>query len=1467
MIHTRRHMIRHWLLRAGSLVLAAGILLGSSSIPAYADSEEEKPALVILEQDDQDVRRDMQTKLQLRDETEAQIIPSIKISADKKDFTVMIYMVGSDLESRNAAATGDLMEIADSGVDFKKTNVIVYAGGTRRWNTNVPVTQNSVLDMSRAEDDRIVAATESNADMGAPACLANFINFCETNYPADHYGLILWDHGGGPIYGYGFDELYGSDSLLLQEMKSAMASTSFSSDHPLDFVGFDACLMGTLETAVIWQDYARYLIASEETESGPGWDYHFLSTLNKTTDAQEISKTIVDTYAAYYEAHKTWSFDPDTTLSVTDLSLTSALQEAFDQLVGQIQKDFSLSDYAVVRRAASQAKGFGLTGLKSLTDAYDLLDLYSFCEQLQEQYPKETASIEKALAKAVLVNYSNVQHANGLAFYFPYYNRTLATEKEPLDEVLTGDYESLVDSYVAFWDQGTQVDWNLAKPTADADGIHLKLTPDQVENADTVTYTLMSHDASNYTFLLCNVAVEIDKNGVVSIPADPILFSAVIDSQESPDPWQFIQKQSTEEGQTYTTINANLMNGGDFFELSATNPQKISLMIRHDTEGIHILDVVSDNGTALISEKDSINVDRYTTIVDGPQYMYNPVWAADGTLKPYYEWEWNGFSYNTIPIDHSFSIVEKHASDYDYAFSGQFLIQDINGNIHATDLAELPAKAKTIETVATAKGSMKFEIADDHATLISYEGEDEAVEIPAQVKGLPVTRVGEKAFYYGHITKAVIPGSVTSIGPRAFLGCHDLTEVQLNEGLEILEFEAFGYCGGLTDIQLPSTVKSIGSEAFENCSFTSVHLPDGLEFYGNAVFSTGESLKEILISDSNPNFTSVDGVLFTKDQKTILQYPMGKGTSYEIPKGTETIGIGAFINCDLRQVVFPEGLTTIRSCAFLGVQNLEGLALPESLVEIGAHAFQGEIPYSGKIRAAITDEKALGNVSIGPNVEYIGESAFTNRNIQSFSVDEKNAWYSSYGGFITDLNHTVIIEAPCDAGAIIEIPDGITTLNADVFAGIPVDTDYIIPDSVYMISKNAFNKSYNNGDYVYRQKIHCSEGSAAETYAKQYGFTYDNSTDTDDMKHETITVVTDAGSMIFDVSSKEAILYYYEGNDEVLIVPDQVSGRPVTKITGFDVLRNKCNAREIYLPASLEWIDPEALVGFFYKAQILHVPETSKSFKVIDNVLFSHDGKELLAYPGGKPDTVYTVPDKTKIIGDHAFANNSNVVEVILPSSVETIKRYAFSGAYDLESVKLNEGLKRIEDSGLLTKDICSTLPSTVTYLGETALSYSKDPKDLVLPPNLEYIGWHAIKKYGYDTDLLHFGQTLVPISNDMEVDRHAYTDLWYSGFDVPKDDPTYKAVGPFLMDKSGAVLIICAPDTEEDIYVPEGTKSIAYWCFEQVPMAKRIYIPDSVTEISHQNVENEDVVFYVHANSPLISYLEDEKLTWAEWK
>lgn len=203
----------------------------------------------------------------------------------KDEVTIMVYMCGTDLESRSGMATSDLQEMlaADLG---DKVNLIVFTGGCTKWKNNV--VSSSVNQIYQITDGKmkVLKKDAGKASMTDPNTLVDFIKYCDTNFPANRNQLIFWDHGGGSISGYGYDEKNRvSGSMDLAEINQALKKAGVT----FDFIGFDACLMATLETALMLSPYADYLIASEETEPGVGWYYtDWLTALGKNTSMSTL---------------------------------------------------------------------------------------------------------------------------------------------------------------------------------------------------------------------------------------------------------------------------------------------------------------------------------------------------------------------------------------------------------------------------------------------------------------------------------------------------------------------------------------------------------------------------------------------------------------------------------------------------------------------------------------------------------------------------------------------------------------------------------------------------------------------------------------------------------------------------------------------------------------------------------------------------------------------------------------------------------------------------------------------------------------------------------------------------------------------------------------------------------------------------------------------------------------------------
>lgn len=208
--------------------------------------------------------------------------------------TVLVYLNGSDLESDAGEATADIAEMLSSGVG-ENTKVVIETLGTRQWqNYNIASdhTQRYLINQGKHE---LVDDSLPQLDTTAPETLSDFITWGTNNYPADRYILVLWDHGGGPVYGFGYDEFQDEGAALtLDEMKQALAANP---DVHFDIIGMDCCIMGSLETCVALQSYCNYMVLSEDFEPGTGWSYQgWMSELerNPAIGSKDLGTIMVD---------------------------------------------------------------------------------------------------------------------------------------------------------------------------------------------------------------------------------------------------------------------------------------------------------------------------------------------------------------------------------------------------------------------------------------------------------------------------------------------------------------------------------------------------------------------------------------------------------------------------------------------------------------------------------------------------------------------------------------------------------------------------------------------------------------------------------------------------------------------------------------------------------------------------------------------------------------------------------------------------------------------------------------------------------------------------------------------------------------------------------------------------------------------------------------------------------------------
>ena len=324
--------------------------------------------------------------------------------------TILVYMCGTDLESRSGMASRDLQEMANATLS-DKVNLIVYTGGCARWQTSgISNSTNQIYRVKSGGMERLVDDV-GNKVMTDPATLSEFIKWGKSNFPADRYELIFWDHGGGSNSGYGYDEKNArAGSMNLANISKALKDGGVT----FDFIGFDACLMATVETGFVCEQYADYLIASEETEPGVGWYYTtWLTELSKNTSipTTELGKIIIDSYT---QACATGTPGQDTTLSLVDLAeLVNTVPAKMTEFAKDTSGLIKNKEYQTVSTARSGTREFAAS---SRIDQVDLVHL------AKNMGTDSGAELAEAILGAVKYNQTSSRMANsyGVSIYFPY---------------------------------------------------------------------------------------------------------------------------------------------------------------------------------------------------------------------------------------------------------------------------------------------------------------------------------------------------------------------------------------------------------------------------------------------------------------------------------------------------------------------------------------------------------------------------------------------------------------------------------------------------------------------------------------------------------------------------------------------------------------------------------------------------------------------------------------------------------------------------------------------------------------------------------------------------------------------------------------------------------------------------------------------------------------------------------------
>lgn len=601
-----------------------------------------------------------------------------------------------------------------------------------------------------------------------------------------------------------------------------------------------------------------------------------------------------------------------------------------------------------------------------------------------------------------------------------------------------------------------------------------------------------------------------------------------------------------------------------------------------------------------------------------------------------------------------------------------------NGTVtpHAAGTATITVE--TIDSNKTAACMVTVESSEDDfvfvegtKTITGYNGSGGVVVIPSAIHGIEVEVIGSYAFEgYVNVTGITIPNSVTTIKIGAFSNCTGMTNISIPGSVKTIETGAVSNCSSLTNITIPDGVTSIANSVFYKCSsLTSVTIPDSVTSIGNSAFNRCSSLTSVTIPGNVGSIgeqafdycSDLISVIFQgpSSMASIGNYAFrecGSLASITIPDSVAGIGLQAFDNCSgLISVIFqgPSSVASIGDYAFRDCSSLTSIAIPNSVTSIGINAFSSCIgltsasfqepsKISGIGKGVFSGCSGLESITIPDSVTAIGESAFSSCiELTSVTFQEQ----SKVAGIGANAFRG------CSSLTSIAIPSSVTGIGESAFEGCTGLTGITIPDSVTGIADYAF-----------------------------YGCTALQSIDVDPSN----TVYSSDDGVLYSKDKTTLITYPAGKANGSFVIPDSVTG------IGDNAFEECSSLTSISIPGSVTSIG-ECVFSWCTALQSVNADPSNTAYSSDDGGVLYNKGKtKLVAYPAGKTDDSFVIPDSVTIIGDDAFLGSTRLTSIIIPDNVAEIGWTAFSNCGSLASITIPDNVK----IGIAAFLNCSSLTS-----------------------------------------------------------------------------------------------------------------------------------------------------------------------------
>ena len=629
--------------------------------------------------------------------------------------TMMLYLDGADLEENCANASDSIKEILSSGVDMNTHNILVYTCGSNVWhNYDIPADNDCIYQL---RNNRLNLLQEYPAKkVGESDTLGTFMKYCVDNFPAEQYGLLLQDHGGGPIHGVCSDFRNNHDTLSMQELQQAFSHAGFGSSNKLEFVLFDACLMASLEVAHSMSGYANYMVASENVSYVYGSDFSFMRSLNEYNSGADIGKAYVDSFynasvALGKRIMQGGGSVYDITYSCVDLSCMPSLERAINSYFSKVGGS-TPAGALNVRRCSENARGVMeySDSYGSAVDAvYDLVDFKDMVTAIgSASAAKEYNNLLSELDKFIVYNKATTSRMAGITVYTPKHINSQTYQYSNLG--FSSEYTKYVEAcyknsqgYSSFHTWSSMDDFEEKSSSSVVSSFTVKLTKEQQDTFAGAEYFILSNDADGkyafgkdeYVLVSGGNDVRVDNNGVLTADFDSR--TAVVKTASGNVPvTATLYRNKTSDGDIIYNMYGNLTENKPSVNSSSFEVEAVSVSSSDRTKF-----TLSDSGSKLeitsamkisspdgvVASCDILDLSSFEGI-ELTNYVKKASYNAEGQLQPVSEWndQLSAVTSSFALDDVSFVLEEKDSSEELYAV---LIVTDIYGNRHMTDIQKL----------------------------------------------------------------------------------------------------------------------------------------------------------------------------------------------------------------------------------------------------------------------------------------------------------------------------------------------------------------------------------------------------------------------------------------------------------------------------------------------------------------------------------------------------------------------------------------------------------------------------------------------------------------------------------------------------------------------------------------------------------------------------------------------------------